>query len=186
MDRTINQKELKDIFYKIVSDARSSHDVLEMIGREPEFIRPQLIRWYEQWRTGENIFLSDTERILGVVIGRILFVSPLVGIVLRTFEALHDGYQQTYLIQDPGHRRIQLYDAAIVGVVFIASVYLVVIENDFSGTIISVHTAVTLLFPQFSGWVSFFVLYGISFLLFFYDKNRSKIIRRINELKNVW
>lgn len=118
--------------------------------------------------------------------GRALLLSPLFGLLLRTMEALDDGYYLR-LLSDPGHRRIRIYDQCIVHTAFIVGLFIVFYENDLWGSATSTLGIVRAIFlPQLTSWTSLFVLYGLSALLFLYDKKRGTIIRAINEKRGAW
>jgi len=117
----------------------------------------------------------------------ILFSSPLIGLALNTLKALGSGLLETSLLQDPGHIRIRIYDTLIALTSLAVGTYIVLLANDLNLSALSEGRVLfVVLFPQLSDWASFFILYGISALLYFYDVKRGDIIRTINEKHGAW
>ena len=117
----------------------------------------------------------------------ILFSSPLIGLALNTLKALGSGLLETSLLQDPAHIRIRIYDTLIALTSLAVGTYIVLLANDLNLSALSEGRVLfVVLFPQLSDWASFFILYGISALLYFYDVKRGDIIRTINEKHGAW
>ncbi len=122
------------------------------------------------------------------VLGGLLLLSPIIGLIINTTQAVTSSYASNRdLLQDPGHRRINIYDN-LVGLTSLAvGIYVVFFASEIHFEGMSQHEAwYAVLFPQLSGWVNFFVLYAIVAFLHFYKTRRDKIIRDINERAGVW
>ncbi len=121
-------------------------------------------------------------------LGSLLLLSPLIGIIINTTQAVTSSYAQNRdLLQDPGHRRINIYDN-IVGLTSLAAcVYVIFFVTDLNFENMTQSEAMyAFLFPQLNGWINFFVLYAIVAFLQFYRSKRDKIIRDVNEQQGVW
>ncbi len=120
----------------------------------------------------------------------VAIVCPVVWIVFATFKAVYSGYSAAHLT-DPGHKRIWVYDGLIIlasiTLTFVAFTYtydfdlaqfrLAATQEDFMKAALAL---------QFSGWESFILIYILSFLLYFYDTRRERIIGDINRHFKVW
>lgn len=128
-------------------------------------------------------------RIITIVLRIIAIVSPLIWIIIATTRAVYSGYSATYLT-DPGHKRIRIYDWMVVAtsIVLTAAAFAYTYSFNLNTFLWALNENVdrTIFGAQFSGWVSFIILYTLSTMLYLYDKYREKIIRDINVFHKAW
>lgn len=119
----------------------------------------------------------------------IAIVCPVVWIFIATCKAVYSGYSATYLT-DPGHKRIRIYDVLIVltSIVLTYAAFAYTFNFDVALFFTAVNQGFwkALFAIQFTGWESFVIIYVLSFLLYFYDTRREKIIGDINRHHRVW
>lgn len=142
-------------------------------------------------------------KIRGFLIKTAVFLSPTIAITYYTFKSTsEEEYRDNPItLQDPGHRRIRIYDRLIlftsyaVGVlifflntdVFDAGTWLVADGSVLTEGALKLKLITLVLFPQITGgWPTFLVWSGFFAFLRFYDVRRSKIIRDTNERLGVW
>src|SRR3989344_803505 len=188
--RMNDDKPVKKRFKELLRGAQSTREMADLIAREPEPLRTQLLVRLEKWRTGQISPLPDIkgqEHIAKLIVW-LVFLSPIIAISLDTLRAISGQLEESRnILADPGHRRIRIYDTLIVCVGASVSLYVMFVANalDF-GSLSNGKTFSVLLFPQFTGWPNLVLIYVFGVLIHFYTIRRSDIIRAINELSGVW
>ncbi len=123
-----------------------------------------------------------------VVVAILFLVSPVAGIYFRTLRAIYFDYY-TGLINDPGHRWVATFNKILVILVAAGTAILYNLNRDNPSNWISYFSDdvfLNMAFAQTAGWPSFFILYALSAMLYFYGKYRDVLIRKINENAKVW
>ena len=135
-------------------------------------------------------------RFRGFLIKMVVFLSPTIAIIYYTYKSTsEDEYHNSPLtIQDPGHRRIRVYDRLVLCTSYVVGIFIFLLNaNVFDVKVwqaeqnLEQQLITMIIFPQITGgWTTFIIWSAFFIFLNFYDVRRSKIIRDTNERLGVW
>jgi hypothetical protein len=115
------------------------------------------------------------------------WASPVLKLLSDSAGAISDGYSEK-LLSDPGHVRIKYYDKLILILAWICALLIVIpsVVHYYKTTSDELVVFLVIFFPHFTNIFITILLYIVSIVLAFYNKNRQNIIRRINEKAGAW
>ncbi len=124
----------------------------------------------------------------------VMWSSPLLKLFFNTTDAVSDGYDER-LIDDPGHKRIKIFDKLVISLTWITAGLIVFrtvnhygnLNDLMLGDLYTIWALIKIiLFPYFSNIYVSVLLYVNTIILSIYNKNRQNIIRAVNEKSGTW